>query len=76
MPMQYERSAEALEYLNSQTDAAGRQLRVVKIPLPPPLYYTKVSVVQPLPQNLSCCGVTAIHVMRRMCVRVQASSSV
>jgi len=60
--MQYERSAEALEYLNSQTDAEGRQLRVVKIPLPPPLFYTKVSEVKPSPsvaQTLSCCGVTA-----------------
>jgi agmatine deiminase len=35
---QYERSAEALDYLLSQTDARGRRLTVHKIPQPGPLY--------------------------------------
>ena len=60
VPMQYERSAEALEYLNSQTDAEGRQLRVIKIPLPPPLFYTKVGAVKPLPWWLKSRAATCV----------------
>jgi agmatine deiminase len=37
---QYERSAEALAILESETDAAGRPLRVVKIHQPGPLTFT------------------------------------
>jgi len=32
---------EALEYLESQTDAKGRRLKVVKMPCPPPLHISK-----------------------------------
>jgi agmatine deiminase len=39
--LQYERSVEALEYLKSQTDAKGRPIEVVKLPLPPPLHATE-----------------------------------
>lgn len=35
LPLQYERSAEALEYLSGSTDAAGRPLQVVKLHVPP-----------------------------------------
>lgn len=38
--LQYERSAEAFEFLRSQTDARGRALTVHKIPQPGPLYIT------------------------------------
>lgn len=34
-----ERSRAALEVLESSTDAGGRQIQVVKVPLPPPLHY-------------------------------------
>ena len=44
---QYERSAEALEYLKNHTDATGRQIRVIKVPLPPPLFYTEVLPLVP-----------------------------
>ena len=37
---QYERSAEAYEFLMSQTDAKGRRLTVHRIPQPGPLYIT------------------------------------
>ncbi len=37
---QYEISAEALEILSETTDARGRRLEVIKIPIPPPLHYT------------------------------------
>jgi agmatine deiminase len=37
---QYERSAEAYDFLMSQTDAKGRRLTVHKIPQPGPLYIT------------------------------------
>ena len=32
---------EALKYLESQTDAKGRRLEVVKMPCPPPLHISK-----------------------------------
>jgi agmatine deiminase len=38
---QYERSAEALEILENETDAVGRPLRVVKIHQPGPLTFTE-----------------------------------
>ncbi|CAL5222373.1 g4727 [Coccomyxa viridis] len=34
-------SAEALQYLESQTDAKGRRLEVIKMPLPPPLHISE-----------------------------------
>ncbi len=34
-------SVEALQYLESQTDAKGRRLEVIKMPLPPPLHISK-----------------------------------
>jgi len=48
---QYERSAEALDYLQSQTDARGRRLKVHKIPQPGPLYLRpeEAAGVQPAP---------------------------
>jgi agmatine/peptidylarginine deiminase len=48
---QYERSAEALEYLDGHTDAAGRKIQVVKVPLPPPLFYTEVLLAMPPPAD-------------------------
>ena len=33
-------SQEALEYLEAQTDAQGRPIQVVKLPVPPPLHYS------------------------------------
>lgn len=38
---QYERSAEALETLARSVDAKGRQIQVVKIHIPGPLYRTE-----------------------------------
>jgi agmatine deiminase len=38
---QYERSVEALSVLSQSVDAKGRQLEVVKIHVPGPLYMTK-----------------------------------
>ncbi|KAJ9514574.1 hypothetical protein QJQ45_016311 [Haematococcus lacustris] len=38
---QHEISRQALEILQGMTDAAGRTLQVVKLPLPPPLFRTK-----------------------------------
>ena len=35
---QYEMSEKCLEYLNSATDAKGRQIQVHKLPLPEPIY--------------------------------------
>jgi agmatine deiminase len=37
---QYERSAEALDILEKETDAQGRPLQVVKVPMPGPLHIT------------------------------------
>lgn len=37
---QYERSQKALDVLLSTTDAKGRTLRVIKSPIPGPLYIT------------------------------------
>ncbi len=39
--MQHAISAEALQYLESQTDAKGRRLEVIKMPLPPPLHISE-----------------------------------
>jgi agmatine/peptidylarginine deiminase len=41
---QYERSVEALQYLTRATDARGRRLQIIKLPLPKPMYYTQVGV--------------------------------
>ncbi len=38
---QYQRSLHALQLLESSTDAKGRPVRVVKLPLPQPLFYTE-----------------------------------
>ncbi|BDA42897.1 Agmatine deiminase [Coccomyxa sp. Obi] len=38
---QFERSVENYDYLSSQTDAKGRKIKIIKLPLPPPLYYTE-----------------------------------
>lgn len=38
---QYERSVEALSVLSQSVDSKGRQLEVVKIHVPGPLYMTK-----------------------------------
>ena len=38
---QYERSAQALEYLTCETDAKGRSIKVHKLPLPSPMYTTE-----------------------------------
>ncbi|KAK9817144.1 hypothetical protein WJX72_010271 [[Myrmecia] bisecta] len=38
---QYERSQAALEVLSRATDAKGRHLEVLKVPVPPPMYYTE-----------------------------------
>ncbi len=38
---QYERSQKALEYLQSVTDAKGRQIEVVKLHVPAPMFITK-----------------------------------
>ena len=40
--VQFARSQEALDYLAQETDAAGRRLEVVKVPLPPVQHYTQV----------------------------------
>lgn len=39
--VQYERSVENYKYLSSQTDAKGRKIKIIKLPLPPPLYYAE-----------------------------------
>ncbi len=39
--MQHARSVEAYKYLSGQTDARGRQIEVIKLPLPPPLHMTE-----------------------------------
>jgi agmatine/peptidylarginine deiminase len=33
-------SQEDLKFLEAQTDAKGRPIRIVKLPVPPPLHYT------------------------------------
>ncbi|EIE24482.1 agmatine deiminase [Coccomyxa subellipsoidea C-169] len=38
---QHARSVEAYKYLSGQTDARGRQIEVIKLPLPPPLHMTE-----------------------------------
>ena len=58
MGVQYARSEEARAYLASQRDARGRSIRVIKLPLPPPQYYTEVSSAlgvspTPIPYTLS-----------------------
>ncbi len=54
--VQYERSVENHKYLSSQTDAKGRMIKIVKLPLPPPLYYTEeeASGVQLVTTLLKC----------------------
>lgn len=37
---QYQRSLHCLRVLEASTDAQGRAVRVIKLPLPPPLHYT------------------------------------
>lgn len=37
---QYERSLDAYKRLTSATDAKGRKLEVIKVPVPPPLFRT------------------------------------
>ena len=39
--VQHAMSVEALRYLESQTDARGRSLEVIKMPLPPPLHISQ-----------------------------------
>jgi agmatine deiminase len=41
---QHRRSSEALNVLEAETDARGRTLSVIKVPLPPPMYATKDDV--------------------------------
>lgn len=41
---QHQRSLHCLQVLQGCTDAQGRAIRVVKLPLPPPLYYTEAEV--------------------------------
>ncbi len=51
---------EALEYLESQTDAKGRRLKVVKMPCPPPLHISKdeadgvAKVAGSMPREVEC----------------------
>ena len=44
MGMQYERSREAKRIIESSTDAKGRKLEVIKLPLPEPLHKTSEEV--------------------------------
>ena len=44
--VQYARSREALDYLASERDARGRAIQVIKVPLPPPQYYTEVRLAR------------------------------
>jgi len=39
---QYERSKSAYDILTSSTDAKGRKIEIIKMPLPPPLFITQV----------------------------------
>ena len=39
--MQHAISVEALQYLESETDAKGRRLEVLKMPCPPPLHISE-----------------------------------
>lgn len=39
--LQHAISVENYEYLRSQTDAKGRPIQIIKLPLPPPLYMTE-----------------------------------
>ncbi len=41
---QYHRSRQTLSELNGQTDAKGRDIEVIKLPLPDPLYYQQEEV--------------------------------
>ena len=41
VPVQHARSVENYNYLIGQADAKGRQITVIKLPLPPPLHYTE-----------------------------------
>lgn len=44
MQLQYERSHAAYQVLVNSTDAKGRKIEVVKVPIPPPLHYGEEDV--------------------------------
>ena len=44
MDPQRERSLEALDVLESTTDAQGRKLEIIKVPMPPPMFRTAEDV--------------------------------
>lgn len=41
---QYQRSLHALKLLEASTDAMGRPIKVIKLPLPSPLHYTEEEI--------------------------------
>ena len=57
---QYERSKAALDYLESQTDAKGRKLEVVKIHVPNPITITKEES-----EGVDECHIRKRHAHRR-----------
>ena len=54
---QYERSTDAYERLTSTPDAKGRNIEVIKVPCPPPLFrtYKEASGVHVRPRIASPC---------------------
>lgn len=45
MLLQLQRSEAALRVLESETDARGRKIEVVQLPVPPPMYYKEEDVL-------------------------------